>query len=681
MIALGIAMPSSRVLFASLLVLAACGDDDTPLVDASVDAPLETRDAGADAALPSLRAPEAPRWTCPPGWSSTRSGSVDTCTLPPVAVCPIGQAHFVGGEGCEDVGRPCPDGDFALDLPAGALHVRPGADGDGSLASPFGSLADALAVASSGDVIALSTGEHEAFVQVPNGVTIRGACSARTHVVTAAAADFALGIGGGRSAIVEDLRVSSSGVGVGVAGDLTLRGVVIEGAVGAGLLVTETARALVEDVVVRDVTPDGTSGGMAVFVSGGRLDGTRVVFEDSVRSALRVDGGAVTLEDVRARAEPFGGLSRGAGALVVGGEVTLRRVDLRGATNQAVEVSQTGRVRLEDALVDELVEVDPPGLLALYAHTGGALEIERAFVRGPGWLVHVDDGTLAITDATLEGRGVGTLYADHAGIVSFESPFIVERVAISGTDSGLLTLGPFDFSIDPEAPPPPPAPPIDFTVSDLRLEDVGANVRFGYGVSIDAPFRGSLARVSAERVKGIALDVSSEVAIVDARVTDPRAGGGVDGEPSFAHALVVRDGDVSVERGAFEDAYEVAIDTRGGTLVLRDVSIVRARRRPCATGTCADAPGGIGLGVYFEAQVTADDLHVDGADLCGVQLAFDGSLDLRGGSIRGATVGACIQVDGYDVRRVASGVTFEDNGTNVETTSHAIPEPPPPPAL
>src|SRR5690606_3462184 len=153
------------------------------------------------------------------------------------------------------------------------------------------------------------------------------------------------------------------------------------------------------------------------------------------------------------------GLSRGAGALVVGGEVTLRRVDLRGATNQAVEVSQTGRVRLEDALVDELVEVDPPGLLALYVHTGGALEIERAFVRGPGWLVHVDDGTLAITNATFEGRGVCTLYADHAGIVSFESPFVVERVAISGTDSGLLTLGPFDFSIDPEAPPPPPAPP------------------------------------------------------------------------------------------------------------------------------------------------------------------------------------------------------------------------------
>ena len=38
-------------------------------------------------------------------------------------------------------------------------------------------------------------------------------------------------------------------------------------------------------------------------------------------------------------------------------------------------------------------------------------------------------------------------------------------------------------------------------------------------------------------------------------------------------------------------------------LALSDVTIRRARERPCAVDTCPEAPGGTGLGAYFDATV------------------------------------------------------------------------------
>jgi len=681
-----ITLPSS---FASLLAALAlalpfgCGDDDGP-VDAAdaggIDAAL---DAGTDATtLVEPASPEAPIWACPSGWSEVAVADGRACELPPaIRACGRGRAHFVGGDGCEDVGATCPSaGDFADGVGDDAIFVRSGADGIGTRASPFGTLDEALAVAGEGDVVALSVGAHDASAQLPDGVELVGACAARTVLVGVPGTDFALGLGSGRSATVRDLTVEGAAIAIGVAGDATLRGVVIESTVGAGIAVTATGRATFDEVVVRGVRPAGTSGGMALFVDGGTVEGARVILEDALRSALRVTGGEVVLDDVRADAVPFGTLERGAGAWVTGGEVTLRRVDLRGATNTAVEVA--GAVlRLSDVLATELVEIDPPGNFALYAREGATLEIDRAYVRGPGWLVHGEDATLAVRDVVLVGEPGGRLYAEHVGLVSFSSPFTLERALVVDTDSGVLTAGPFDFSIDPEDPPPPPPDPIAFAIDDLHLVGVGRHVRFGYGVSLDLPFVGRVARLGSQGLKGITLDLSGDVTIEDARVVAPVAAEDADDRPSFANALSVRSGDSTLTRARFEDSYEVAIDVREGALALRDVVIVRANERPCAIDACRETPGGVGLGAYFDATVRAENLVVDGADLCGVQLAFDAAIDLVGGAIRGATVGACVQVDGYDVRRVAGGVRYEDNGTNVETTTHAIPEPPPPPSL
>ncbi|NIS34721.1 MAG: hypothetical protein GWN73_30450, partial [Actinobacteria bacterium] len=82
------------------------------------------------------------------------------------------------------VGDPCPAGDFPTALPAGPVrYVRPGATGgDGTMASPFGTVADALAGAPDGVVIALARGTHAEAVSIAANATLVGACAAETTI-------------------------------------------------------------------------------------------------------------------------------------------------------------------------------------------------------------------------------------------------------------------------------------------------------------------------------------------------------------------------------------------------------------------------------------------------------------------------------------------------------------------
>jgi hypothetical protein len=71
----------------------------------------------------------------------------------------------------------------------------------------------------------------------------------------------------------------------------------------------------------------------------------------------------------------------------------------------------------------------------------------------------------------------------------------------------------------------------------------------------------------------------------------------------------------------------------------------------------------------------ANGFAVRAARLCGVQVASGGELDLSDGEISASTTGACVQVDGYDLARLTAGVRYDDNGINVDASSHAVPTP------
>ncbi len=111
-----------------------------------------------------------------------------------------------------------------------------------------------------------------------------------------------------------------------------------------------------------------------------------------------------------------------------------------------------------------------------------------------------------------------------------------------------------------------------------------------------------------------------------------------------------------------------------GTIVtLVDVQIDGVAGRLCATSTCLDTPFGFGVGAYEGAIVSATGFSIRNASLCGVQVAVDGELDLSDGEISGCTIGACVQVDGYDFMRLSTGIAYRDNERNLETTMLPVP--------
>ena len=47
---------------------------------------------------------------------------------------------------------------------------------------------------------------------------------------------------------------------------------------------------------------------------------------------------------------------------------------------------------------------------------------------------------------------------------------------------------------------------------------------------------------------------------------------------------------------------------------------------------------------------------------------------MRDGDVFGSAIGACVQVDGYDVDRLTNDVRYFDNETNLQATTLPVPE-------
>lgn len=160
------------------------------------------------------------------------------------------------------------------------------------------------------------------------------------------------------------------------------------------------------------------------------------------------------------------------------------------------------------------------------------------------------------------------------------------------------------------------------------------------------------------------------VAFDDARIL--RTGGL--GGPAAARAIAVQpDVRARFTRLVVEDSaqYAVACAGEGAAIELTDARIASTRASDCPSG-CLTA--GTALAVFDHAAVTARRFAIDTAALCGAHVAGDGALDLSEGDVASCTIGACVQVDGYDVTRLNRDVRYHDNVQNLDTTS--LPTPP-----
>ncbi|NIS31060.1 MAG: DUF1565 domain-containing protein, partial [Actinobacteria bacterium] len=91
-------------------------------------------------------------------------------------------------------------------------YVRAGsAGGDGSEASPFATIAEATASATSGTVIAVAVGEYDEEVALSTGVALVGACASGTIVrFDSARSDRGVINADGADVEIRDLTIGSS---------------------------------------------------------------------------------------------------------------------------------------------------------------------------------------------------------------------------------------------------------------------------------------------------------------------------------------------------------------------------------------------------------------------------------------------------------------------------------------
>ncbi len=682
---------------------------------------------------------------CPDGWSEIEDpGHPDIVTCSPFpktgpGVCGLDEAHFPGRPVCERIGEACPVGDFAEGIPADATvtHVKAGAPagGDGSVVSPYYNIADAIAAAPDGAIVALSKGTFDEAVTVRRGITLWGACVAQTVVASSTPSDSVAtitltGSGGGG---LRNLRISGARVGVDVYandGQAVIEAVVIDGATLLGLWLGGGGDLVARDFVVRDTRP--WSGGFGDGMEVG--DGAIAVLERASFEGNRTTGIDVYGVGTLLTAGDLGVLSTaprerdevgGVGLQVTdGGSVEVSRASLEGNHAAGIVADGAGTSLVATDLVVRGTEARATDGLAGFGIelSGGAHgDIGRAWLEGnrEAALQVAGSGTelvgadlVASETRSRESDGTAGLGLDAHGGGRCEmtrAAFVRNRtIGLFATEAGTEVVA------------------TDLLVLDTLPQD--SDGRGGDGVRLEAGAHGTITRASLlkNRVAGIsASDGETELLAVDVSISETvqgvdGGGGGLqlDGgasvrleraslednvgtsilalgagtelsasdlavrrtvsssDGSFGDGLQVGEGALaSVLRAAFEANRRIGVLADGvGTLaMLEEVAVEDTLEASCAASGCKGAFG-TGIVAADGARLSATGFRSSGNVLCGVQIA-GADLDLHRGEVSGNSIGVNVQAEGFDLERLQDDVVYLDNVVDLDSQLLPVPEP------
>lgn len=660
---------------------------------------------------------------CPAGWV-VASGETDVC-VPWIAgaTCDEDAYRFPGDSDCHPLdacGRTWPD-----DLPSTTLYVRPGARGDGSEASPFSTIAEAVSAAASGTTIALAVGTHDVpATVVVQDLALRGACAMRTRVT-----------GPPRSTLLT-LGGSSSAQGFTLAGDLEATGatkltaLVVEGVVvgsGDGITATDIvtgglrltgARAtftrtridgplvsLDAETQLTDFVVDGSlfvdassrlalDHGVVERGAGLDTDGAvtldRVVFRDLTTGAVHVGAGVATLATVAMLRLPEFGVRTAAGELTLtdlavehvsptpvhGGTALFIEDTTLDAARVAVFRSGSHGVRLERATasIADLRVVAPQGYadgtvgIGLWSNTSSLTLARAAIEDASRYGALLDRGTATIEDLRVARTRADRLNRDRgSGVVAYRGVDAkITRAAIErNLDSGIWARADASDGVTLEL--------VDVDVSDTSTSgDTSLDADRGYGLRVgtspsDPLIRVFVVRGRFSRNRGANIfTLSGETDLEHVSMTDGRQTLGA--SKLGGYGLRVDTG--STVTGRFVSA----VNNRDVGLILHGpASTVRLTDvRVEGTTEPQDTPGpnlaGAGIASGFEADVEVVDFYIADNTGGGVLVYQNGGLDLERGLVERNGTGALIRQPGYDVQRVAAGVLYRDNGGNLLTS-------------
>jgi hypothetical protein len=641
-----------------------CGDDDGGGVrpdggeaDAgAIDAPVPF-DA-ATRLIPPV-APALPEMACADGWRTVMGADgIATCDPWPVsgrAVCTEpDEVHFPGEPGCARIGSACTADPWASDLPAMGtiLFVQAGAaaGGDGTRAMPYATIAEAIAAATSGTVIAVARGSYDESVFVPAGVTIWGACVAETRI----AATKESGIGGTISidddgVVVRNVTLGGQRPGVTiVGGSLELRDVVIDGAQSAGIAVLG-GRLIGSTGVVRGTRVGFLRGHGIQIENAASVTLDRWVLDANLESQVRVESDAtVTLRDTAViRMAPAVGLAFAAIDAVTRAQVTLERVAIEENPARGVLVNGPGTaVVMRDSVVRDTT-LNPmreagEGVAAL---NGAMATLERVGVERSvnAGILLMTSSTGSLTDVVVRETAVGDDGLRGVGLWCEACTIDGTRVWLTANHAlGALLRG---TAMD--------ATLVDFGVTDTQPQTAGD---FGFGIQIHGGAHVTITRALFARNRAVGVSIAQ--AATRAMLTDVRI------EDTAGHGLEVKLGATVEVHGAAIEGSDVVGVLAGGA----DTAVTLENVRVAGTRGL-----GYGASSLEDAHLTFTGFELVSNVRLGMQVASGGTADLHMGVIADSPAAFNVQTAGFDAMRLRDGVTLTAVGVDLDTSALSVP--------
>jgi hypothetical protein len=582
---------------------------------------------------------QLPVFYCRDGWTSTLLdngaticepwgvGGRETCASPTAM-------HLPGGPGCEEVGAPCPFGDWPEGLPStGVVYVAPGGAGDGSsAASPLGSLAAAVAAVDADGTIALAKGTYVGSVTIDRSVTVRGTCAAETILTdTTIGEEEAVVWIEGTAATLRDLQVADAGrLGVrGEGADVTLDGVVLRGNTRQNLRIQEGSLTMRRSLVAEGrERPSNNEAGQGMVQIGGTFDIRDSAVLGNVAGGIMVQEAAGVVDgcvvaDTKPQASdngPGNGITATNSA-----SIELAGVVIEGGTNAGISCRMEATCVLEDVVVRDVQSTPNEGRFGdgLFVAEDASLTGRRVYIDNTGFTgarsVAVVDRPpetvmLDLTDLVITGsyRPPSEEFGGN-GILGFGTQTIrLSRAVISDTEAEGVYL-------THEMEQAPSGVFADLVVA--RAHRVGG---IGLGVS------GSSGAIAIERARfldneGAAIDTVGPLDLLDVEVSN----GGVPVGARAAGVLVFGGGDVRLRRVVARDVGQFAFSVQeSGEVVVEDMLVERV-----GSGGPADhGTEGFGLGVNLNANDNATVSRVQTSNTTSVGFAGIGTLtvdDLR----------------------------------------------------
>jgi len=737
---IGIGTGAGIGLLVAATLLPSCGDESAPM---TVDAGATTDGAASMPAPPAEPAEAAwPSMTpCSAGWVEATDASGATVCMPwsepAPAACAAGEALFPGG-GCARVGTECAADGWPTGLPTDRpiLYVRAdaAAGGTGARDAPFARIADAMAAASAGTIVAVATGTYDEDVRVRGSVTLWGACVAETLVTSTRTSEMAGTVSsGGAGAAARNLRISGARIGVSVVGagaTLDLDDVAIDGASNIGILVALGGHVSARSLVVRNVSEsDGVGSGRGINVQSASIEIERGVVEHTHLAGVFVTGegspgttatlSGVAIRDIEPDSGGFigHGLHVRAGALVTASDLVVER-----ATELGVAVTESGTsVSIMGALVRDIARGSSGDARGVFAGEQASIDASRIVIErlGTAAVVAVDRGTtLRLTDAIVrDSTGDEVTHSWGNGIVAgLGATFDVERavlratrsIAIGAADDGTsLTLQDvrvletqveessgergralqaqsgatlhgtrIELRSNREVSALAGNPGTALALEDLVVSETAADPRGQGGIAVSVQ-EGATATLTRARVEGSyqagVYALGGEMMLTDVTVRDTRSRPS-DGQGGRGVGIELG-AKLVASRVAIETSHEVALAVlaAGSSATLEDVTIADTMPAECAASTCPGFGAGSGVVAADTASIEMRRFVITRNALTGVSVVQGGVMDLHEGEISHNVIGANADDPMFDLSRIQDRVRYIDNGRDYDATILWIP--------